>query len=242
MGGNKPLPFAAAAPALTHLVPGGNRELLAAVCRLIDGGSGGGADIKSVHIWGDSGSGKSALLRAAYHEARQRQQAAYFVSAREDGGAALPPPLGDGLLVIDDIAALAADAQTTLFDWHNRDADGSAPRQFLLSASDCAPAALALHRDLVSRLCAGLVFRLQPLGDREKQEALEGWAKRHGFTLPQEVAELLLSRLPRNMHTLTAALMELDGFFLDRKKPLTLRRVGSWLGSRPPESPLSPPP
>lgn len=228
----KPLPFNAAAATLNDFIAGANSELIAALRALTDGSS----SIRSVYIWGEAGSGKSTLLRAVCNHVQRRRQSTYLISA----GADTLPPFGDGLLAVDDVGRLPPAAQITLFDWHNR-AD-STPTLALLASADCPPPQLNLYGELASRLTAGLVFQLQPLTDSEKSRALTVLAQRHGFTLPSEIAALLLTRLPRNMHTLSAALLELDSFFLTQKKPFTLRRVHSWLVARTPESPLFEPP
>ena len=232
MGIPKPLPFSASAPTLHSFVAGANRELIAALQALVDGSS----SIRSLYVWGGDGYGKSTLLRAVDSEARRQRRQTYFVS----GGADTLPPFGAGLLIVDDVGLLPPAAQVTLFDWHNR--SDMVPAQAMLVSADRPPRQLALYDELTSRLVAGLVFQLQPLLDADKSHALAELAKRHGFTLPAEIANLLLARLPRNMHALSAALLELDNFFLTQKKPFSPRRVEKWLAGRAPESPLFEPP
>ncbi|MCH9758113.1 MAG: DnaA regulatory inactivator Hda [Proteobacteria bacterium] len=224
-----PLPFTATAATLDNLISGKNSELIAAVRKLATGQS----NVSSIYLWGESGCGKSTLLRAACLHARGQQLATYFVAAGDNGD--ILPPLGDGLLAVDDVHALPTSGQITLFDWHNR-STLPGQRQFLLASGTCAPTHLPLREELTTRLSAGLVFRLQTLSDDEKNKALSAWAERHGFTLQAEIADFLLTHLPRNMHTLTAYLTELDAFFLAEKKPLTLRRVSAWLKNRPPHN------
>ena len=217
----EPLPFGAGKPSLADFIPGGNGELLAAVRALAQGA----ASVASLYIWGGEGAGKSALLAAACTEARRSGQAAYLVRDGE-----VPPPAG-GLLAVDDVGDLEEEAQITLFDWHNCAAAGG---HLLLAAGNAAPTALPLREELTSRLSAGLVFRLRALSDREKSQALAVWARQRGFTLDAPIAEVLLTQLPRNMHTLTAALGQLDEFLLRQKKPLTARIARLWLAQTAP--------
>lgn len=238
MGGNNPLPFTAPPPALGDFITGSNGELLAAVRDLAQGR---GRHI-SLYIWGEHGSGKTSLLGAACREAKAHGQTIYHV---RDGGC-LPPP-ADGCLVVDDVETLDNEAQIQLFDWHNHraaaaaateaaEAAGGAVPRFLLAAGTAAPGLGGLREELASRLAAGLVLRLQPLSDTEKNLALAAWAQRQGFTLDAPIAEMLLTRLPRNMHTLTAELAALDDFLLAEKKPLTARRCALWLAQRAPHA------
>lgn len=222
-----PLPLPAQAQSLDDLIPGPNVELIAAVRQLAAAPRPPHA-IASIYLWGDAGSGKSAILRAACRCARAAARPAHYIAAAR-GEDTIPPP-SDALLAIDDIANLPPAAQITMADWHNR-----AGRQRLLAGGESAPAASALHPALASRIAAGLVFRIQPLSDADKQQALATAAKRRGFSLPPQVAELLLARLPRGMHTLSAALSELDAFLLGVQKPLTPRIAAKWLAARPPE-------
>lgn len=250
------LSFPALPPTLADFVIGENDELIQTVRALVAGHYAESL----VYIWGDSGSGKSALLQAAVLDARHSGVATYYMSGgmREDSEAAevadsgksdskpshvrrpspavgastplgMPPPL-PGVLAIDDVDRLEAAAQTTLLDWHYRATHGSG--SYLLLASSLSPAELPLFEELRSRLAAGLVFRLRTLSDTEKRRALVAWAARRGFALPENTAALLLTRLPRNMKSLTAALADLDSFLLTERKPLTLRRVQKWLKRR----------
>lgn len=217
---SSPLPFSAAQPALTDFIAGGNHELITAVTRLAEGRS----DIGSVYIWGDSGGGKSTLLRAVCGHARGLDFPTYLAGGDRDE----LPPVAEGLLAIDDVHTLGAAAQSTLLEWLQR-AGQRSQRQFLLVSADCTPSALPVQSPLASRLAAGLVFRLLPLSDADKDQALAAWAKRRGFDLPADISQYLLTRLPRNMHSLTIALSALDEYCLAQKKPLTLRRVSNWL-------------
>lgn len=222
------LPFASAPPALSDFVVGENDEILTAVRALAERRS----DESSIYIWGDAGSGKSCLLRAACRHARERDLATYYVKISPPDAPPVPPPV-EGLLAVDDVHQSEPEAQTALFDWHNRAAEKR--RQYLLATGDAAPATLPVRDELKTRLSGGLVFRLLSLDDDKKQEALESYARRRGFHLPPEVAKLLLSRLPRNMHSLEAALDDLDNFLLAKQKPLTLRRAAAWLMARIPQ-------
>jgi len=182
-----------AEPSFDNFVAGENAEALARVRELALG------ELREaiVYLWGEAGSGRSHLLRAA---------------ARANAS----------LLVADDVDALDADGQQRLFGAINAARDG---RGAVLAAGPVPPAALGLREDLRSRLAWGLVYHLKPLGEEEKRRHLQAEAARRGLALSDEIAAYLLARAPRDMATLTALLEALDRHALARKRPLTLPLV-----------------
>jgi DnaA family protein len=182
-----------------NFVPGENAEALARVRELAAG------ELREaiVYLWGEAGSGRSHLLRAA---------------ARANAS----------LVVADDVQSLDAEAQQRLFSAINSARDG---RGAVLAAGTAAPPVLPLRDDLRSRLAWGLVYHLKPLAEAEKLRHLQGEARRRGLVLSDEIATYLLARVPRDMATLTAVLEALDREALARKRPLTLPLVREVLGS-----------
>lgn len=182
-----------AEPQLATYVAGPNAEALAAVRALADGSS----REAIVYLWGETGSGRTHLLRAA---------------ARAN----------PGLLVADDVQALDADAQQALFVAINRARDGQAA---VLASGDAPPARLALRDDLRSRLGWGLVYQLKTLSDADKLAHLNAEARRRGMPLSPEVADYLLARVPRDLSTLNDIFDRLDRYALARQRPLTIPLV-----------------
>ena len=180
-------------PTFENFVPGENAEALARVRELAQGR----LREAIVYLWGETGSGRSHLLRAA---------------ARANSS----------LMVVDDVQTLDADAQQRLFNAINAARDGLGP---VLAAGPAAPAALDLRADLRTRLAWGLVYQLKPLREEEKLRYLQAEAKRRGLALSDELAAYLLARVPRDLATLTALLEALDREALTRKRPLTLPLV-----------------
>ena len=222
---NNNIAFPPPPPQLADFVSAGNEEALRAVQSLAAGES---AD-NSLYLWGEPGCGKTHLLHAAAAAARKDGKRVFMPKNGD-----MPPPVA-ALLIVDDVQLLGEDAQIALFDWHNRAVQKGG--SLLLAAGVVPPPQLPLRGELAARLSGGLVFRLRALGDGDKRRALAAFAGRHYFNLPPQVADLLLTRLPRDMAGLTAALADLDSFMLAEQKPLTLRRAHSWLASyRPPSS------
>lgn len=183
----------ASEPNLDNYLAGANAEALERVRAL----AAGRLQEAIVYLWGERGSGRSHLLRAA---------------ARAN----------PSLVLADDVESLDADAQQALFSAINAARDGGAP---VLAAGNAPPAQLALREDLRTRLGWGLVYQLQPLGDADKALHLRSEAARRGLRLTDEVVWYLLNHLPRDLASLNAVLDRLDRHSLARQRPVTLPLV-----------------
>ena len=195
-------------PSFDNYVAGANAEALARVRSLALGA----LREAIVYLWGEPGSGRTHLLRAAQRE-------------------------NPALVVADDVERLEADAQQRLFVAINAARDGQGA---VLAAGNLPPARLELREDLRTRLAWGLVYHLKPLGDEDKKQHLRSEAARRGLELGEDVAGYLLARLPRDLGHLRRILEVLDQQSLARQRPLTLpfvREVLSWAdrtGRQPP--------
>jgi DnaA-homolog protein len=180
-------------PTLENFVPGANAELLA---RLRELQAGKFAE-NVLYLWGETGSGKSHLLRAC-------------------------GVLRAGLNPVDDVEKLDEASQIDLFNRINeaRQSGGT-----ILAAGNAPPAQLPLREDLKSRLAWGLVYQIKPLTDEERSVFLRSEAERRGMHLPDEVISYLLTRMRRDLRSLTAVLDRLDRFSLETKRPITLPLV-----------------
>ncbi len=160
-------------------------------------------------VWGESGAGKSHLLRAC---------AAEYLDAQHDAALSALPVDGE-FFTVDHLEALDAAGQIRLFNLINRlRANGGR----LLTAAARPPTQLALREDLRTRLASGLVYRLYPLSDDEKRAALAAQAAERGLSLPDEAWIYLLQRAPRDMRSLSAVLAAADRYSLERQRPITL--------------------
>jgi len=83
--------------------------------------------------------------------------------------------------------------------------------------------------DLASRLKSGGVYRLQPLDDAGRLEALQIRARFRGFELPDDTGRYLLNRTPRGPANLFRVLDTLDRAALVAQKRLTIPFVRSVL-------------
>ncbi|MGA8005383.1 MAG: DnaA/Hda family protein, partial [Burkholderiales bacterium] len=98
-------------------------------------------------------------------------------------------------------------------------------RGAVLAAGDAPPGQLALRDDLRSRLGWGLVYQLKALTDEDKARHLRAEAERRGLRISDEVIRYLLSRLPRDLPSLNAALELLDRYSLAHQRHITLPLV-----------------
>ena len=92
----------------------------------------------------------------------------------------------------------------------------------VLAAGNAPPAQLPLRDDLKSRLAWGLVYQVKPLTDEERGVFLRSEAGRRGMQLPDEVVSYLMTRMRRDLRSLTAVLDRIDQVSLELKRPITL--------------------
>ena len=178
-----------------------------------------------LYLWGEPGTGKTHLLEAACRAAQEQGHAPLYVplAGKKDFTTALLEDVEQVPLVcVDNVDAIAGDAawEAALFALYERlRAQGG----MLVLAARPGPAAIGLRlADLATRLSAGLVYQLQPLSDVEKIAALRLRAQRRGLDMTEEVANYLLTRFPRDMHSLFALLDRLDTATLAAQRRLTI--------------------
>lgn len=191
-------------PSLDNFIPGSNGETLAALTDWLAGN----AASSSLHLWGESASGKSHLLQASgFTYVDATLQSDLF-----EIDATVP-------LAVDNVEALSPTGQIALFNQFNRI---KAAGGQLLTAAHQPPAHLDRREDLRTRLGSGLIYRLRPLSDAEKMAALAAQAQERAMKLPAEWIDYLLRHAPRDMRSLSALIIALDRYSLEHKRPITL--------------------
>ncbi|MBX9444653.1 DnaA inactivator Hda [Dickeya chrysanthemi] len=209
--------------------PGENTSLLAAIHTTLDQEHG-----SYIYFWSREGGGRSHLLHAACAELSRLGRAVGYVPL--DKRAYFVPDVLEGmeqlaLVCIDNIESIAGDEvwEMALFNLYNRIQEGGRTR--LLITGDRPPRQINLQlADLASRLDWGQIYRLQPLSDQEKGEALQLRARLRGFELPEDVSRFLLKRLDREMRTLFMTLDQLDRASITAQRKLTIPFVKEILG------------
>ena len=191
-------------PSLDNFVPGGNVETLAVFTEWLAGTR---VD-PSFCLWGEAGCGRSHLLLASGFT---------YVDATANPTLAGVEPIGE--VAVDNVQALDGEGQIALFNLFNR---LKAAGGRLLTACPQPPAHLALREDLRTRLGSGLIYRLLPLTDADKAAALAAQARERALKLTPETIDYLLRHAPRDMRVLSAFLVALDRYTLEKKRAVTL--------------------
>ena len=201
------------APSFENFVAGRNAEAIAHLRAAVTG-----SGERFVYVWGESGCGRTHLLKAA---AAASPRAAYVVCGLHRHFDDTAP-----LLITDDVERLDSEAQIELFNRYNalREQGGG-----LIASGSVPPVQLALRADLLTRLGWGLVLQLHPLSDEEKSQALIRHAQARGFFMAPEVCSYLLAHTPRDMGALFTTLDALDRFSLETKRAVTVPLVCSYL-------------
>lgn len=194
----------AARPTLDNFIPGPNRELLDHLKRWLQGETAETA----IYIWGPSGCGKSHLLRALVAQSNG-------IVWGQTGEITPSAPL----VALDDVESLSEPAQIAAFDTFNH---AKSRGQLWVAAGQNAPAGLNVREDLRTRLGWGLIYRLLPLSDEDRQAALIKHAQDRGFDLDPAIASWLLTRESRDLGRLLQIVEALDRYSLQTKRRITL--------------------
>lgn len=182
------------------------------------------------YLWSSEATGKTHLLQAMCQ--LQSQGQAIYLPLNEL--VQQPAELLEGLeqfalVCLDDVQAIAGQAQWEegIFHLYNRLRE---KRGHLCVTSKVSPEQLNVQLpDLLSRLKWGPVFQLQPLNDEDKIRAMQLRARRRGIELPDDVANYLLNRYPRDLHNLFDLLDKLDSASLQAQRRLTIPFVKEFL-------------
>lgn len=197
-------------------VPGPNEGALAAVRQLLDEPG------SSLFLSGPDGSGKSHLLNALCHAAREQGMAAFYIALKR-----LPEEAADslkGLRVLDLVCVDDLDCVTGNPVWENalfgcfneiRAAKGR-----LLVSSRVSLASMDFYLpDLASRLTWGVRQKLGMPDDEGKLDILRQRADALRIELPEDVQKYLIKYSKRDMLSLLQALEQLkDAAFVGKRK------------------------
>ena len=178
-----------------------------------------------LYFWGGPGLGKSHLLQASCNLAAKNQQTVCYLTQREIANQSVD--MFDGLeqlelICLDEIDTWLVDAawETALFDLINRVRENK--NRLIMASAQPPDEAFVKLPDLRSRLFWGPVFQLQGLSDKEKYQALRFRARQSGLELPENVADYLMQRYPRDMFGLFERLAVLDKASMAMQRRLTI--------------------
>jgi len=185
-----------------------------------------------IFLWGDKSVGKTHLLQAACQLATQQGKTATYLHLRELHK--LPPEILEGmenldLICIDDLDSIYGkeDWEEGLFNLFNQ--IQQAGGHLVISALESPKQSNIKLKDLKSRLSSGLALNVQPLSDENTARVLQLRAKKLGLELNKDAANYLITRFPRDLHTLWGLLDKLDKASLAAQRKLTIPFLKSTL-------------
>ena len=215
---------ACADPSFGNFVTGANAEVVCALRALAQGEH---AE-RFFYLWGAPGSGRTHLLAAVV--ATSVRKPALLANAR-DGAGTIADFEPQGLLALDGVENLEANAQASLFNLYNRIRAASGA---LVVSGSLPPGGLPVRLDLATRLAWGLVYEVRALSDEDKAVAMRERALEHGFALPQDACEYVLRHGRRDLPSLLALIDSLNRYSLETRRNITLPLVREVM-SRAPE-------
>ncbi|HEX8962836.1 MAG TPA: DnaA regulatory inactivator Hda [Rhodocyclaceae bacterium] len=198
-------------PSLDNFVAGANAELVGRLRALAEPDN-----FDTIYLWGAEGSGRSHLLGAVALAAEGRRLTR-LVDGRQAGADMNVPP--GGLLIVDDVDRLDADAQVSLFRAFNA---ARLVGHAVLLAGPVPPLQLDVREDLRTRIGQSLIYEVKPLTDEEKSAALARHALLRGMRVDASLVNYLLRHGRRDLPSLMAVLDALDRATLQQQRPATL--------------------
>ncbi len=179
-------------------------------------------------VWGESGSGKTHLLRAVRESLREQGSRVGWIDVDT-----LDPPEFDehwDAVLLDDCHLYTATQQAAAFNWFvNAQNPAHGPARWVLAAANCPPADLRLREDLRTRLGWGHVFQLHALGETERRGVLRRAADDRGVFLSDDVMDFMLRRFSRDLSSLMLLLDQLDAYALRTQRAITIPLIKSML-------------
>ncbi len=180
------------------------------------------------YVWGESGSGKTHLLRAVQAALRDQGCPVGWMDA-----AAPEPSAFDEtwrVVILDDVHLYPAVQQHAAFNWFvNATTPGDGQQRWVLAAGQVPPSDLALREDLRTRLGWGHIFQLQVLSESERRAVLRQHADERGIFLSDEVMDFMLNRFSRDLSSLIQLLDQLDGYALQTQRAITIPLIKAML-------------
>ena len=214
-----------ASPSLQSFFPGPNKEAFEHVRLWVS------HDPRSpvpTYLWGESGSGKTHLLRAVAQWLQQNGQAVGWL----DAGVAEPGAFDPAwqVVIMDDVDAYSAVQQHAAFNWFvHAMAPGQGQQRWVLAAGALPPSHLNLREDLRTRLGWGHVFQLKVLDEAQRRAVLRQQAEARGVFLKDEVMDYILNRFSRDLGSLMGLLDQLDQYALREQRGISIPLIKSML-------------
>ena len=182
------------------------------------------------YVWGDSGSGKTHLLRGVQAALREQGCPAGWMDASQ----VEPDAFHESwrVVLLDDVHLYTAVQQQAAFNWFvNATTPSDGQQRWVLAAGRVPPSDLSLREDLRTRLGWGHIYQLQVLSESERRAVLRQQADERGIFLSDEVMDFMLNRFSRDLGSLIQLLDQLDGYALQTQRAITIPLLKAMLES-----------
>jgi DnaA family protein len=212
-------------PQLENFVPAGNEQALQHLQLWADN------PMRSpvpTYLWGESGCGKTHLLRAVASRLQSHGEAVGWL----DAATLAPQPFDERwtAVLLDDCHLYTAEQQAAAFNWFvNAQTPAQGRARWVLASGLVPPTDLKLREDLRTRLGWGQVWPLQLLADADRRAVLRRAADARGVFLGDEVMDYMLSRFSRDLSSLMQLLDHLDHYALRTQRAITIPLIKSML-------------
>ena len=179
-------------------------------------------------LWGGHDSGKTHLLNAAAHYARDNPADLHLYDARllsEIDPSCLEEFAEDTILAIDNLDAICGskDWESVFYYLINRCRQGTF--RLLVSLGSRPRDLICALDDFQSRLSWGLLLELPVVDEADIENIIRQRARLLGHDLPQEVITYLIRHFPRGLANQLDILHKLDAASLATKKKITIPLV-----------------
>ena len=180
------------------------------------------------YLWGENGSGKTHLLRAAYAALKDQGLAVGWIDETKQTQLSFDESWV--AVIMDNVHLYNLEQQQAAFNWFvNALTPKSGQPRWVLAAGTLPPADLKLRDDLRSRLGWGHVYALQVLSEPERLSVLQQEAEQRGLHLSDEVMSYMLNRFSRDLGSLMTLLDHLDQYALQAQRAITIPLIKSML-------------
>jgi len=178
------------------------------------------------YLWGDSGSGKTHLLKGLQTRLHELGADMGWMDANTTEPTAFDTRWQ--AVVLEDVTWYNASQQQAAFNWF---VNAHTHQIAVFSSGTVPPADLQLREDLRTRLGWGHVFQLHHLSDSERQQVLQEAAQARGLSLSPEVVDFMLNRFSRDLSSLMHLLDALDAFALQTQRAVTIPLIKTMLAA-----------
>jgi DnaA family protein len=216
----------ACGPSLDRFFAGPNEAALDHLRLWTSAGSQASRSPVPTYLWGDSGSGKSHLLKSVQTSLAERGAAVGWMDASTPDGQDFDERWV--AVLMDEVQLYTASQQHQAFNWF---VNAHSHQRWVLAAGTLPPADLKLREDLRTRLGWGHVFHLQLLGEPERRAVLRQEAAARGIGLGEEVMDFMLNRFSRDLGSLMLLLDQLDVYALRTQRAITIPLIKAMLES-----------